>query len=84
MVAHNGEEYLHGHGHFAPGINGAHRHPGGIHLDSALRVVTHDAIAHRLKSIAKQLKPGHRNIGCRVLLYTLSAPVLRLPLTLED
>jgi hypothetical protein len=29
---------------------------GEIHLDSALRIVTHDAIAHRLESIAKQLQ----------------------------
>jgi len=28
---------------------------GEIHLDSALRIVTQDAIAHRLESIAKQL-----------------------------
>ena len=29
---------------------------GEIHLDSALRIVTQDAIAHRLESIAKQLQ----------------------------
>ena len=29
---------------------------GEIHLDSALRMVTQDAIAHRLESIAKQLQ----------------------------
>ena len=29
---------------------------GEIHLDSALRIVTQDAIAHRLESITKQLQ----------------------------
>ena len=28
---------------------------GEIHLDSALRIITQDAIAHRLESLAKQL-----------------------------
>ena len=29
---------------------------GEIHLDSALRIVTQEAIAHRLESIAKQIQ----------------------------
>lgn len=36
---------------------------GEIHLDSALRMVTRDAIAHRLESIAKQLQTLEQKYG---------------------
>ena len=36
---------------------------GEIHLDSALRMVTQDAIAHRLESIAKQLHALEQKYG---------------------
>ena len=36
---------------------------GEIHLDSALRIVTQDAIAHRLESIAKQLQTLEQKYG---------------------
>ena len=36
---------------------------GEIHLDSALRMVTRDAIAHRLESIAKQLRIWEQKYG---------------------
>ena len=36
---------------------------GEIHLDSALRIVTQEAIAHRLESIAKQLQTLEQKYG---------------------
>jgi hypothetical protein len=36
---------------------------GEIHLDSALRIITQDAIAHRLESIAKQLQTLEQKYG---------------------
>ena len=36
---------------------------GEIHLDSALRIVTQDAIAHRLESIATQLHTLEQKYG---------------------
>jgi hypothetical protein len=36
---------------------------GEIHLDSALRIVTQDAIAHRLESIAKQIQTLEQKYG---------------------
>jgi len=36
---------------------------GEIHLDSALRIVTQDAIAHRLASLAKQLQTLEQKYG---------------------
>jgi hypothetical protein len=36
---------------------------GERHLDSALRIVTQDAIAHRLESIAKQLQTLEQKYG---------------------
>ena len=36
---------------------------GEIHLDSALRIVTQDAIAHRLEAIAKQLQILEQKYG---------------------
>lgn len=36
---------------------------GEMHLDSALRIVTQDAIAHRLESIAKQLQIFEQKYG---------------------
>jgi hypothetical protein len=36
---------------------------GEIHLDSALRMVTQDVIAHRLESIAKQLRILEQKYG---------------------
>ena len=36
---------------------------GEIHLDSALRIITQDAIAHRLESLAKELQSLEQKYG---------------------
>jgi hypothetical protein len=52
---------------------------GEIHLDSALRMVTQDAIAHRLESIAKQLHTLEQKYGMSFEQFDVCFQVEALP-----
>ena len=51
---------------------------GEIHLDSALRIVTQDAIAHRLESIAKQLQTLEQKYGMSFEQFDVTFPGRRI------
>ena len=52
---------------------------GEIHLDSALRIVTQDAIAHRLESIATQLHILEQKYGMSFEQFDVRFQVEELP-----